>query len=204
MESVTQCFDQSREIVLLLIASPVVRVRGTLMRDESLQLGSPLQLWHDLVREGEERVRTPLPEIIESYLVFMLQRHQGDAALGGRTMALDWLGGMDRVGHERADALRDVGDRCLLISGLFPRLAERRTVQPSYYAALGQAAYGEVAVVTRSGYAELFAQLAKAFDAMLRVLKGLSPRPSLLGAPLPVSAPARDQEFAGIIGGRVH
>lgn len=176
------------------------------MRDESLQLGSPLQLWHDLVREGEERVRTPLPEIIESYLVFMLQRHQGDAVLGGRTIALDWLGGMEFAGRERADALRDVGDRCLLIAGLFPRLAHRRNVQPGYYAALGQAAYGEVAVVTRTGYAELFAQLAKAFDAMLRVLRGLSARPGVRDAVLPVPALALawHGELAEKVGGQVH
>lgn len=204
MESVTQYFDRPAETVLLLIASPVVRVGGRLMRDESLQLGSPLQLWHELVREGEERVRTPLPEIIESYLVFVLQRHQGDAVLGGRTMALDWLDGMERMGHERADALRDVGDRCLLIAGLFPRLAERRNVQPGYYAALGQAAYGEVAVVTRTGYAELFAQLARAFDAMLRVLRGLCARPQVSDESLAAVALTRDKAFAGIIGGRVH
>lgn len=174
------------------------------MSDQSMRLGAPLQLWYDLVREGEERVRTPLPEIIESYLVFMLQRHQNDAVLGGRTLALDWLGGLERVGRERADAMRDVGDRCLLIAGLFPRLAERRNVQPHYYAALGQAAYGEVAVATRTGYAELFAQLARAFDAMLRVLRGLSARPQLQDTPLPLAALTWDEEFAEMIGGRVH
>lgn len=173
------------------------------MRDESLQLGAPLQLWYDLVREGEERVRTRLPEIIESYLVFLLQRHQGDAVLGARIMALDWLDGLERPGRERADALRDVGDRCLLIAGLFPRLAQRRNVSPGYYAALGQAAYGEVAVVTRSGYAELFAHLARAFAAMLRVLGGLVAGPRLQGAPL--AAPlAWDAEFAHLAGGRLH
>lgn len=143
------------------------------MGDDALRSGTPLQLWFELVRDGEERVRTRLPEIVESYLVFMLQRHQGDAVLGKRVLALDWLGGQELSGRERADALRDVGDRCLLIAGLFPRLAERRNVQPGYYATLGQAAYGEVAVVARAGYAELFARLAQAFEAMLRVLGGL-------------------------------
>lgn len=174
------------------------------MGDDSLQLGAPLQLWYDLVRDGEARMRTRLPEVIESYLVFMLQRHQGDAVLGGRTLALDWLGGLERVGRERADAMRDVGDRCLLIAGLFPRLAERRNVQPHYYAALGQAAYGEVAVATRAGYAELFAQLARAFDAMLRVLASLRVRAALPITPAPTSALAWDDAFAGAITGRLH
>lgn len=175
------------------------------MRDESLQLGTTLQLWYELVRESEDRVRTRLPEIIESYLVFMLQRHQGDAVLGKRVLALDWLGGQELAGCERADALRDVGDRCLLIAGFFPRVAERRNVGPGYYAALGQAAYGEVAAVARAGYAELFARLARAFDAMLRVLGNLRASPGLHAAvPLVAAAPAWDAEFADVIAGRLH
>jgi len=174
------------------------------MGEESLQLGVPLQLWYDLVRDGEARVRTSLPETIESYLVFLLQRHQGDAVLGKRILALDWLAGQELAGRDRADAMRDVGDRCLLIAGLFPRLAERRNVQPSYYAALGQAAYGEVAVVARAGYAELFARLAQAFEAMLRVLGGLrAPRPSSDEPPL-VASPPWDDAFVNAIGVRLH
>jgi hypothetical protein len=173
------------------------------MQDDSLQLGAPLQLWYDLVRDGEERVRTRLPEVIESYLVFMLQRHQGDTVLGARILALDWLEGHECVGRGRADALRDVGDRCLLIAGLFPRLAERRNLQPGYYAALGQAAYGQVAAATRAGYAELFAQLARAFDAMLRVLGGLAP-PSRHPAARALAEPGWDAEFALARAGRLH
>lgn len=146
------------------------------MHDDTLRFGSATELWYELVRDGEQRMHTPLPESIESYLVFVLLRHQRDAAMGGRIMALEWLDSVERVGSERADSLRDVGDRCLLIAGMFPRLAERRQVRPSYYAALGRGAYEAVAASSRAGYAELFEQLARAFDAMLRVLAGLHPR----------------------------
>lgn len=146
------------------------------MHDDALRLGTPLQLWYDLVREGENHARTSLPDPVEQYLVFVLQRHQGDALLGARIAALDFLQAFDGSGPGRADALRDVGDRCLLIAGLFPRLARRRNVQPAYYAALGQSAYGEVATASRAGYAELFSQLADRFDAMLRVLAGVRRR----------------------------
>lgn len=140
------------------------------MAHEVPRQGSALQLWHELVRDGEDRAHVELPETVESYLVFMLQRHQRDGLLGARVMALDLLDGLDRVGSDRADALRDVGDRCLLIAGLFPALARRRNVTPRYYAALGRSAYEGVALGTRAGYSELFAQLANAFDAMRRVL----------------------------------
>lgn len=147
------------------------------MRDEPLRIGASMALWVELVREGQERAHTPLPEMIESYLVFVLQRHQGDRVLAGRTLALEWLEGLDQVGSMRADALRDVGDRCLLVAGLYPQLARRRRVTPGYYAAIGQAAYDAVADATRAGYAELFRQLAHAFEAMRRVLDGVAGMP---------------------------
>jgi hypothetical protein len=149
------------------------------MDDRSVRLGTPLELWVELVREAEQRARTPLDEPVESYLVFLLQRHQADHVLGGRILALEWLDGLERVGGERADALRDVGDRCLLVAGMFPRLALRRRVTPAYYAAIGQAAYAAVAEATRAGYAELFHQLARAFEAMRRVLGRVGPPPDL-------------------------
>lgn len=161
------------------------------MSDATLKTGATTQLWYELVREGEERVHLRLPDEVESYLVFVLHRHQGDAWLGGRTMALECLHGLELTGHERTDALRDVGDRCLLIAGLFPRLARRRNVQPGYYAALGRAAYGEVAVRARTGYGELFAQLARRFDAMQRVLGGIGAREAQAPLAASVHDPAR-------------
>jgi hypothetical protein len=52
-------------------------------------------------------------------------------------------------------------------------LAFATRVGPDYYAALGRSAYAGVAAATRAGYAELFAQLALAFNAMRQVLLGV-------------------------------
>lgn len=151
------------------------------MSDATLRTGAASQLWYELVRDGEERMHLRLPDEVESYLVFVLHRHQHDAWLGGRTMALECLHGLELAGHARTDALRDVGDRCLLIAGLFPRLAHRRNVRPGYYASLGRAAYDEVAVLTRAGYGGLFSELARRFDAMRNVLGAIAPQAA--GAP---------------------
>lgn len=159
------------------------------MDERAVRLGTPLELWFDLVREAEQRARTPLDEPVESYLVFLLQRHQHDHVLAGRIMALEWLDGLERVGQERVDALRDVGDRCLLVAGLFPRLALRRRVTPAYYARIGQSAYAAVADAPRSTSAELFGQLARAFEAMRRVLGRVGPKPELRLVLPPTPAP---------------
>lgn len=161
------------------------------MPNEALHAGPAAQLWYELVREGEARMHTRLPEDVESYLVFVLHRHQADAQLGARTMALECLHGLECTGTARCDALRDVGDRCLLIAGLFPALARRRNVGPDYYASLGQAAYGEVAVLARAGHAALFMQLARGFGAMRQVLAGVAAQVRT-GAPASCRAVALD------------
>jgi hypothetical protein len=142
--------------------------------------GPALALWHDLVRDGEAQAGVALGESVQSYLVFVLMRYLRDPALAAHVLALDWLLAAERTGRDRADALRDVGDRCLLIAGRYPGLAQRRRVSADYYASLGCGAYHGVAESARDGYAALFAELARAFGAMVRVL-GALPRE---GAPV--------------------
>ena len=102
----------------------------------------------------------------------------------------------EQSGSARADALRDVGDRCLLIAGRFPALATRRRVSSDYFASLGCGAYHGVAASARDGYSALFAELARAFHAMVRVLASLprdSDGQSLSGSPVvaPTGRPFR-------------
>jgi hypothetical protein len=137
---------------------------------QALREGRQAELWQALIQEGAARSGVRLDESEESYLGFVLIRHQRDAAFGARTFALDWLNAHEEIGQVRAEALRDVGDRCLLVAGLFPRLAERRRVSPEYFVALGRDAYAGVAGCTRAGYADLFAQLARAFLRLVDVL----------------------------------
>jgi hypothetical protein len=135
--------------------------------------GPQLALWHDLVRDGEQHAGLTLGETVQSYLVFVLMRYLRDGALAAHVLALDWLAAAEHTGRARADALRDVGDRCLLVAGRYPALARRRNVNADYFAALGCGAYHGVADVARDGHAALFAELARAFGAMVRVLGAL-------------------------------
>jgi hypothetical protein len=135
--------------------------------------GPQLALWHDLVRDGEAHAGIALGEAVQSYLVFVLMRYLRDSALAAHVLALDWLAAAEQTGRVRADALRDVGDRCLLVAGRFPGLAQRRRVASDYFATLGSSAYCGVAESARDGHAALFAELARRFGAMVRVLGAL-------------------------------
>jgi hypothetical protein len=146
------------------------------MTDIRITQGTPLALWQALVREGEDRAAVRLSETTESYLVFLLMQHLRDGALAGRTMALEWLAALERVGSARADQLREVGDRSLLIAGLYPRLAERRQLTPEYYVRLGRLAYDGAADSARRSERPLFAELADAVRPLVRVLAAFRAR----------------------------
>lgn len=131
---------------------------------------SQTQLWHELVREGEQRAHAQLQEDAESYLVFTLMRHYRDAPLGHRIMALELLEALLLEGKLREQELRDVGDRCLLIAGLYPEVAQKRSVSLDYFIQLGQGAYDQLAQELKAALATLYANLAQRFAELVRVL----------------------------------
>jgi len=153
--------------------------------DGAITRGAQAELWQSLVHEAGQRLHAPLDESRESYLVFVLLRYQRDDSLLARTLALEWFAAQANVGSARADALRDVGDRCLLIAGLYPGLAERRRVGIDYFIDLGRGAYFEVAQASRNAYAGLFEQLARSYRELVRTLRALrtNPEPMLRFSP---------------------
>ena len=138
-----------------------------------IRQGAAAALWQELIREALARDGGRLDESQESYLVFVLLRHQRDQRLLARIQALEWLDAQQQAGSVRADALRDVGDRCLLVAGLFPDLAQRRRVAVDYFVDLGRGAYQGVADAGRDAYAGLFAHLAASYRELVAALRGL-------------------------------
>lgn len=148
-----------------------------------LLYASATALWQGLIREGEQRRHLALGEELEAYLVFALMRHLGDGQLVGRTMAEEYLRAHERP--LRPDRLRDVGDRCLLIAGLFPRLARRRRVNTSYYVDLGRGAYASAAQRAPNIERSLFDRLTEAFVSLVAVLQAIRPDATLEALPVP-------------------
>ena len=128
--------------------------------------------WQALVAEAEALSGVQLGEELESYLVFTLMRYLRRPEMAQRILALDFLEAFQRSHPQRNEALRDVGDQCLLFSGLFPRRAERRRVRVSYYVKLGRSAYQTLAD-NLSKTADLFALLAEEFIAAMDTLQAI-------------------------------
>jgi len=126
--------------------------------------------WQKLVLEAEATCQLPLNEELESYLVFLLMRHTEKPDITSNIMAMEYLQSLAANGQLQQDRLRDVGDQCLLFSGLFPKIAETRMVKVSYYVGIGVSAYHLLADTCKTQLCEFYHQLAEEFVHMMDIL----------------------------------
>lgn len=127
--------------------------------------------WHALVSEAESASGCILKEDLESYLVFLLMRFINQPRMLARVLALDYLDGLSSGDRQRRDKLQEVGDHCLLFSGLFPQQAERRLVRIGYFVDLGRVAYSQTAALTQTQMAAVYADLAREFVSLMDILQ---------------------------------
>jgi hypothetical protein len=143
---------------------------------------TPAAQWQRLVQEAAQRLRLDLDENLECYLVLLMMRFTENPETGHRVMALDYLRGLRAPPRAQAVALRDVGDHCLLFSGLFSQRARRRRVSVGYFVDLGRSAYLQVAERQNSSLGDLFDALARGFvqlSDVLRAMRELGEAPGL-------------------------
>ena len=129
--------------------------------------------WHALVNEAQASTRLILNENTESYLVFLLMRFSQATQLMESVVAMDFMESMNANGKKQVDLLRDVGDKSLLLCGLFPGIATKRNVQLEYFSGMGQAAYLTVGELQESALSELYFQLSAQFKTLQQVLQAM-------------------------------
>jgi hypothetical protein len=138
--------------------------------------------WQALLKEAQAACNCNLDETLESYLVFLLMRFADNPYCTARIMAEDFLNSCSAQGSDRINRLRDVGDHCLLFSGLFPQLAERRLVRISYFVNIGRSSYHQLSDVLDRGWARVYGNLSEAFIQLMDILhamRGLGGQPLL-------------------------
>lgn len=127
--------------------------------------------WQALLHEAQAACSLQLTEDLESYLVFLLMRYATHPGLATSVVGVDFLESYHKIGQNRQVLLRDVGDKCLLFSGLFPGHARRRKVKVSYFVGLGQSAYNALSSEDSVSQADLFATLCQDFVVLMDILQ---------------------------------
>jgi len=144
--------------------------------------------WYSLIQEAEHACHAQLGEELQSYLVFLLMRYASASDLAATVIALDYLSTFETQGHLRQQQLREVGDKCLLYSGLFPGRAERQRVRISYYVAVGKSAYTILAHSLAGVKSQIFESLSYQFVLLMDVLQATRELDSAQPALQPLAA----------------
>lgn len=133
-------------------------------------------LWQEAVKQAEDRCQITLNEELESYLVSLLMRYSDQPDVAQEVFARTYLQAMQKEEAEQMAALQKVGDECLLFSGLFPGVAEKRLVSVKYFVELGQSAYSVLSNTAN----DLYARLAVRFVMLMDVLRFIRPSSDLM------------------------
>jgi hypothetical protein len=129
--------------------------------------------WKQLLEHAKQQCHCQLEADVESYLIFTLMRFTREPGLTSTALGPELINCSQLSGQARENKLRDVGDQCLLLSGLFPQRAEKRLVQVGYYVDLGMTAYQHLSDILRKAFAELYQLLSQNFVQMMDVLQNI-------------------------------
>lgn len=130
---------------------------------------TPVALWHEIIHDAETSCSINLKQELESYLVFLLMRYSNQPHIIKKIMAIDFLHGLNSRAHQRHLVLQEVGDGCLIFSGLFPKIADKKLVKISYFVNLGQAAYANIS----KAHNDLYELLAQHFVPLMDILQSI-------------------------------
>lgn len=145
-----------------------------------LHNSTPTALWYDIIHEAQGACEITLKEEIESYLVFLLMRYTAKPEVAKQIVATDFLKGVNLPSTQREIILQEVGDKCLLLSGLFPNCNNRRLVKISYFINLGKSSYAIISNEHNDLYGLLSAQFVSLMDILQSLRQYSNANPNLL------------------------
>lgn len=140
---------------------------------------NPINLWREIIQEAQASCAVSLQNELESYLVFMLVRFTDKPEIIEQTIATQFLTGLNTRLKQHETTFQTIGDTCLIFSGLFPGIAEKRLVKISYFIGLGQSAYTVASRTSNDVYNGLAQQFVLLMD-ILQSIRHSSDYPDLL------------------------
>ena len=101
---------------------------------------SPTLLWQQVLRDAQQDCSVQLDVNVEQYLTSLLIRYTNQPSLTQQIFASNFLEAVGSQSSQRNASLQEVGDQCLLYTGLFPRF-KQRILTIDYFITLGRSAY---------------------------------------------------------------
>ena len=144
---------------------------------------SALEYFRELVSAAMDRQGVAARDITSFYLVNLLAGfiHSDRVPLAGDQEALGvrFLRALQDGGSRQHEALREVADLSLFVTGFFADSLNRSLVDIDYYMQVGEYAYGSLARTGDRTFGDAFDELAERFPAFVDVLGEVSERTAL-------------------------
>ena len=150
------------------------------------------QFFKSLLDEALGATGLDVAEVTEFYLANLL----AEFAAADRLFAPDELGGareeplallyhraQSAEREDRIRILRRLGDVSLYKAGFFAGALRDSVVGQGYTIDMGRAAYSQVAVLARGGFAQVYDELGRKFRPLVDVLEGIAARSSARSSP---------------------
>ena len=147
---------------------------------------SPRTLFAQLVARALRAIRVEASPVVTAYLIELLEARLAEpvpvdgAAMPARsTLAEALLTARALPVRERAEPLRQLGDRALFVAGFFGDSLARRAVDLDYYGDVGRLAYADLSAtlahrLARTPWPLLYEELADRFLELVDVLAEVS------------------------------
>ena len=132
-----------------------------------------LAQWHKLVQEAAKNSNHKLDHELEHYLVNVLIRCSQRPNICSKALADDYLNACSLMNTQKSVKLQDVGDQCLMLTGFWPKRAQKRLVDVGYYVRLGRSSYLHAANGISAALGELYRQISQAFVELMDVLASM-------------------------------
>ncbi|OGT47372.1 MAG: hypothetical protein A3F17_03755 [Gammaproteobacteria bacterium RIFCSPHIGHO2_12_FULL_41_15] len=97
--------------------------------------------WYELIRESQHHIGLFFDDHVESYLILTLDKFIKEEIHNETPIAIEFLSSISMENSHANQKLRKIGDRCLILAGLFPEHAEKVNVSTTYFIDMGQQAY---------------------------------------------------------------
>ncbi len=130
------------------------------------------EFFHEVVTSALRNQKVDATTGTEFYLVNLLS-HFTHLPVNDEPLGWKLVESQSRSPEERLQALRDVGDHSLYVTGLFADSLERRNVDVDYYVQIGGSAYRQLSRHSRyqrDAQGAIFAELSEKFDRFVEVL----------------------------------
>lgn len=141
-----------------------------------IRTGTVHKLWVDVINDAEAKTHWKISDESKQQLISTLIEHTHMDGIGGQidsVIAPRMCVASQETGECRNELYRQIGNQCLLSTGLFPKRYHRRHVSPTYYLLSGKSAYDTLA--SKKAFHGTFESPAREFLGLARILHAAPP-----------------------------